>query len=91
MLVGLTGFIGSGKTTVANLLVERHGYRADSFAASVKDALATINGVMAPVKTDGTLPAPGEITLDCESGIAYFNEADVGKSITLNCTRVFFS
>ena len=51
----------------------------------------TINGVMAPVKTDGTLPAPGEITLDCESGIAYFNEADVGKSITLNCTRVFFS
>ena len=44
MLVGLTGFIGSGKTTVANLLVERHGYRADSFAASVKDALATIFG-----------------------------------------------
>ena len=44
MLVGLTGLIGSGKTTVANLLVERHGYRADSFAASVKDALATIFG-----------------------------------------------
>lgn len=44
MILGLTGFIGSGKTTVANLLIERHGYRADSFAASVKDALAVIFG-----------------------------------------------
>lgn len=90
MILGLTGFIGSGKTTVANLLVERHGYRADSFAASVKDAPATIFGWPRDM-LGGTLPAPGEITLDCESGIAYFNEADVGKSITLNCTRVFFS
>ena len=90
MIIGLTGFIGSGKTTVAKILATEHGYRTDSFASSLKDSLSVIFGWPRDM-LEGTLPAPGEITLDCESGIAYFNEADVGKSITLNCTRVFFS
>ena len=44
MIIGLTGFIGSGKSTVANILVSKHGYRADSFAASLKDSLSVIFG-----------------------------------------------
>ena len=44
MIVGLVGFIGSGKGTVADLLVERHGFFKESYANSVKDACATIFG-----------------------------------------------
>ena len=44
MIVGLVGFIGAGKGTVADLLVERHDFVKESFANSVKDACATIFG-----------------------------------------------
>jgi hypothetical protein len=44
MIIGLVGFIGSGKGSVADLLVERHGYNKESFAGSVKDAVSTIFG-----------------------------------------------
>ena len=44
MIIGLVGLIGSGKGTVADLLVERHGYSKESFAGSVKDAVSTIFG-----------------------------------------------
>jgi hypothetical protein len=44
MIIGLVGFIGNGKGTVADLLVERHGYFKESFANSVKDACAAIFG-----------------------------------------------
>jgi hypothetical protein len=44
VIIGLVGFIGSGKGTVADLLVERHGYNKESFAGSVKDAVSTIFG-----------------------------------------------
>jgi hypothetical protein len=44
MIVGLVGFIGAGKGTVADLLVERHDYFKESFANSVKDACAAIFG-----------------------------------------------
>jgi hypothetical protein len=39
-IVGLLGFIGSGKGTVASTLVSDHNFRQDSFAASLKDACA---------------------------------------------------
>ena len=42
MIIGLLGFIGSGKGTVASRLVQSHNFRQDSFAASLKDACATI-------------------------------------------------
>jgi hypothetical protein len=44
MIVGLVGFIGAGKGTVADLLVERHSFFKESFANSVKDACASIFG-----------------------------------------------
>ena len=44
MIVGLVGFIGAGKGTVADLLVDRHDFVKESFANSVKDACATIFG-----------------------------------------------
>lgn len=44
MIIGLVGLIGSGKDTAADFLVNQHGWRRDSFAAPLKDAVATIFG-----------------------------------------------
>ena len=44
MLIGLVGLIGSGKDTVAERLVLEHGFKRDSFAKSLKDAVANIFG-----------------------------------------------
>ena len=40
-VIGLVGFIGSGKNTVAETLMV-NGYQKDSFAAPLKDAVAQI-------------------------------------------------
>ena len=42
MLIGIVGLIGSGKDTVAQRLVEKHGYVRDSFAKSLKDAVSSM-------------------------------------------------
>jgi hypothetical protein len=44
MIVGFLGFIGSGKDTAADYLVNFHGYRRDSFANTLKDAVACVFG-----------------------------------------------
>jgi len=44
MIIGITGFIGSGKDTVANYLVAKHGFVRDSFAGTLKDAVAKVFG-----------------------------------------------
>jgi hypothetical protein len=44
MLIGLVGFIGSGKGTIADTLVERNGFIKESFAKSVKDAVSVVFG-----------------------------------------------
>jgi hypothetical protein len=44
MIIGITGFIGSGKDTAANYLVAKHGFRRDSFAGTLKDAVSQIFG-----------------------------------------------
>lgn len=41
-IVGILGFIGSGKGTVASTLVTEYNFRQDSFASSLKNACATI-------------------------------------------------
>lgn len=40
MIIGILGYIGSGKGTVADCLVGTHGFTQDSFAASLKDVCA---------------------------------------------------
>tara|TARA_R110001592_G_scaffold8356_7_gene45656 strand:+ start:4384 stop:5037 length:654 start_codon:yes stop_codon:yes gene_type:complete len=42
MLIGVVGLIGSGKGTVADRLVQKHGFRKDSFAKSLKDAVSSM-------------------------------------------------
>jgi hypothetical protein len=42
MLIGLIGLIGSGKDTVAERLITQHGYKRDSFAKSLKDAVSSM-------------------------------------------------
>ena len=44
MIIGVVGFIGSGKDTIADYLVGFHGYRRDSFAGTLKDAVAAVFG-----------------------------------------------
>ncbi len=44
MIIGFVGFIGSGKDTAADYLVNFHGFRRDSFASTLKDAVACVFG-----------------------------------------------
>jgi len=44
MIVGFCGFIGSGKDTAADYLINYHGFRRDSFANSLKDAVSHVFG-----------------------------------------------
>jgi hypothetical protein len=44
MIIGFVGFIGSGKDTAADYLVNFHGYRRDSFANTLKDAVSNVFG-----------------------------------------------
>ena len=41
-IIGIVGFIGSGKDTVADYLVNFHGYKRESFANSLKDAVSQV-------------------------------------------------
>lgn len=41
-IIGILGFIGSGKGTAADLLTSEHNFRKDSFAASLKDGCAAM-------------------------------------------------
>lgn len=43
-VVGLAGLIGSGKDTAADYLCNFHDYRRDSFAGTLKDAVAAVFG-----------------------------------------------
>lgn len=42
MIIGICGFIGTGKDTVADYLVNLHHFRRESFANSLKDAVAHV-------------------------------------------------
>jgi hypothetical protein len=43
-IIGIVGLIGAGKDTVADYLVNFHGYKRESFANSLKDAVAQVFG-----------------------------------------------
>jgi hypothetical protein len=44
MIIGVCGDIGSGKDTLASVLIEEKGYTKLSFASSLKDAVSAIFG-----------------------------------------------
>lgn len=44
MIIGVCGFIGSGKDTIADYLTNFHEFRRESFANSLKDAVAQVFG-----------------------------------------------
>ena len=44
MIIGLCGFAGSGKGTLADILVENHGFRKISFATKLKDTASVMFG-----------------------------------------------
>ena len=41
MIIGICGLIGSGKGTVADILVENHNFEKLSFADKLKDGVAS--------------------------------------------------
>ena len=44
MIIGICGFIGSGKDTAADYLVNIHNFRRESFASTLKDAVSDVFG-----------------------------------------------
>jgi hypothetical protein len=44
IIIGICGFIGSGKDTIADYLTNFHGFRRESFANSLKDAVSQVFG-----------------------------------------------
>lgn len=44
MIIGFVGFIGCGKDTAADYLVNYHEFRRDSFANTLKDAVSAVFG-----------------------------------------------
>lgn len=44
MIIGICGFIGSGKDTAADYLVNFHEFRRESFASTLKDACSAVFG-----------------------------------------------
>ena len=44
MIIGICGFIGCGKDTVAGLLVNKHSFTRESYASTLKDAVSAVFG-----------------------------------------------
>jgi hypothetical protein len=44
MIIGICGFINSGKDTLANYLISQHNYSKLSFASTLKDAVSLVFG-----------------------------------------------
>jgi hypothetical protein len=44
MIIGVVGFLGSGKGTVGDILIQENGYYRLSFADAVKDAVSVVFG-----------------------------------------------
>lgn len=44
MIIGVVGNIGEGKDTIADYLVSQHNFKRESFASTLKDAVAAVFG-----------------------------------------------
>lgn len=77
MIIGLLGWIGSGKGTVGDLLRDKYGFKQDSFAAPLKDAAAAIFGWPRPLLEGDT-----EASREWREQIDEFWSQAFGKPIT---------
>lgn len=48
MIIGLTGYAQSGKDTLANILIENHGYTRIAFADKIRDFIYAVNPMVEP-------------------------------------------
>ncbi len=55
LLIGLTGYAGSGKDTLADIMTRDYGFKRLSFADKLKDILADLYGVPRQIFDDRTL------------------------------------
>jgi hypothetical protein len=46
MIIGLSGYAGTGKDTVAKVLIDNHGYRRIAFADAIRDSLYVLNPIV---------------------------------------------
>lgn len=51
-IIGLTGYAQSGKDTLANILVEKYGYRRVAFADAIRDFLYEVNPIIGFTATE---------------------------------------
>ena len=42
MIIGIAGFLGSGKGTLGDILIQDYGFKSIAFADAVKDAVSVI-------------------------------------------------
>jgi hypothetical protein len=75
-VIGLTGLAGSGKSTVAKYLVEKHGFTLLSFAGPLKKMLRTLNPYLVPSPISGIDEEP----LRLNDLFAVMSETELKKS-----------
>jgi hypothetical protein len=46
MIIGLSGYAGSGKDTIAKVLIDNHGYRRVAFADAIREAIYILNPII---------------------------------------------
>ena len=77
MIIGLTGLAGCGKSTLANYLVEKHGFERLSFAGPLKKMIRTLNPILGITDNEGG-EEYGEVRAgDLQSPELGWSEADI--------------
>jgi hypothetical protein len=76
-VVGITGYAGSGKSTVANYLVEKHGFTRLSFAGPLKEMLRKLDPYLAPSPVAGF---GGDEPLSLSDLLAVMDENEIKAS-----------
>ena len=80
MIIGLTGLAGCGKSTLANYLVEKHGFERLSFAGPLKKMIRTLNPILGITDNEGG-EEYGEVRAgDLQSPELGWSEADIKES-----------
>jgi hypothetical protein len=90
---GVTTIVSNGSDNAIKLGNELQG--TESFDMNCKEVVidtaisGKLNNNTVPVIISGALPSPGEISLDTDSLTLTFHPTDEGKTVEINCTRVW--